>query len=826
MKIKCVRCGVKSSMALCPDCQVPHGGVVSSKSFESNLPSISDLKGGLTEVIDETKVLIAQGRQWIKGDMKRYTTVKNWNIAFDKGGALTLAKDTVLAILPLIIAGFIAAKIFISMVDFPSALPIPAGTISKAVGLWILNLAMGVGVSVTGSATVLGVGASAGGTVRVIASGLTLILIFLLVRKSRSRAREGNFTLNPQSEILGTSAVLALVAFFLTSLTGNDIVKTVDVNGLSLTAGGSVSVDIYSLLYGPLIISTIAVLLGSYSVKNQKKISETMDHTVSFFMGTIGFAAIAALFFLIKERDLLIIPAFIVAAPTAVLVALVAASGVPLINSDKSGNLNLLQDSTGNPVDLLHPSPSLGIYVVGVILTLILIGGVMGFRMDPRSFTARSSWRVALAIVGATTVLNFFLMFYAFGDAGSAFGDIGSKSMAVLAHPLYLIPASLIWAGAFISGARYLTPFLAEYAPTLASTYLPKVRLNLSEYYKAVTLFNIENLSPLEKQTKAMKVAIVKGYSKKVGLVAAAIFIVLGPANNTIAQRLSSPESAVENFYSAMAGNDAGGALSHVSFDRTMAYDGLLTDAVLKGYESKPTLVSIEIEPMEKSSMYADARIKYSLDGDQRSVVVPLVRDTTNKLYKIFPVWKVGSDALRVISTSAMTDSSTQYAGVSIPKGTTSAYLFPGIVNYKSEDDFYLTEGKYEIPLDPYSSIGFSTDKDGFKDGAAAAFERRVRASVQACNQDYTTEDQKCPRFNQNGYPIITVSLDSVLNLSVSYLNRDSTGEYSFYISMNGTLTYRDNLDGPLKTDTYNITSITGRLSPEDGYQSLRWSVY
>ena len=824
MKIKCVRCGAKSKMALCSECLPPDVNVTQKQiSARQALPTLADVKSGLREALDESKELITQARTWVKNDMKTYTNTKNWNIKFDKTGSLRLAKDTAIAILPLIIIGFIAAKILLAKIPFSGTLP--AGEISKAAALWILNLAMGVGISLSASASAGFVSASGGGTVRIIASGLTLLLAYLLIRKSRARAAEGTFTLNPQTEILGTAAFLSVASFLLTALTGNSFSKGLDINDIPINGSISISVDFYSLFIGPLIISAIVVLLGSYAVNNQKKISEILSQTLAFFLGATALVALVVLVVAIKDRQFSYIPIFLATGPTLMLVTLVGGSGVPLLNTAGDKVITLMRSSNGTPVDISHPNLTLALYLVIVLAAIALVGAIAGFRVDPRIYTVRTATRIILSITGVTLFLNFFLMFYAFGSGSAAFGlASGSQSIAVFAHPLYLIPASLLWGLVYLVGARHLTPLLAERVPFVAEQVLPRLRITMSGYYQG-SIASLEDLSPLEKQTRAMQAEKLKAIAKKVALVAVAIFIVLGPANNAISQRLSSPQSAVEGFYSAIAANDAGAALSKVSLPPSEAYEGLLTDKALQAYSEKPVVKSIEILPMQKGSPFATAQVKYTLDGLEYVGEVALVKDTAHKLFGIFPVWKVGPYSLQQISTNAMTDNSTQFSGISIPKGTTELLLFPGVITYKYEDEFYKNEGSYEIPIDSNHSIRFTTDTDGFKDGATVAVEKLVRASIAACNENYTREKFECPGFYQGGTPIQTYSLDTVLNLTVSALSRNEIGEYAFRIAFNGNLRYREYDSGPLKTDSYNVYSIS-YLVPEDGYRGVQWRVY
>ena len=798
-------------MALCPACLPADATAqtVATTSVVDTLPTLSEVKGGVIVAIDETKQLISKGLTWLKANSKRLSQYKNWNIAFDKTGFLALAKDTAVAVLPLIILGFVSAKILLGRIEILDGLA--SGELAKAAAFWALNFALGIGITVSGTASVSIFSASAGGTARLIASGLTILLTYLLIRKSRARAAEGKFTLNAQTEIVGTAAVLSFISFALTSLTAKAFGGGSDVRGISVSGSISVFVDFYSLFIGPLIISTIAVLLGSYAVKKQKKISDSLNQSVAFLLGATAVVSVVVILAALKEREFSIIPAYLALAPTVVLGVLIGASGVPIINT-ASDNPVLLMNS-----DLTHPTLSLFLYLGLLLIALLLIGTVMGFRIDPRTYTARNSTRIVLSITGIVLFLNFFFMFYAFGDASAVF-DLASssESIAIFANPLFLIPASLMWGAVYVFGARYLTPIAAEMVPSLVSKVIPKLRISISEYYLQ-TPVAAQELTPLQKQTKTMQVAKAKSFAKKGVLIVAAFFIITGPANDFVANKLSSPTSAVNGFFNSLTANNAGAALSHVNITEEMS-TALLTDEVLAAYLHKPKVTSIEV--MDSSQDYANVRVAYTLNGVNETADLSLVRDSENKRYKIFPVWKISGDILRGVYTKNFDGLTIKFGNVVVPKDSLTTYLFPGIVRTSSEDPIYTTTNEVILPANPYDDIRYESDEATLNSGALAYIEELARTSISECNGLSENPWNECPIYQD----VTTRILKTVENFTVTNIQAINSG-YSFTLTFDGTITDTNPSTGVSKNRPYNYIA-TCYLSSEDGFRAIYWASY
>jgi hypothetical protein len=811
MKIKCVRCGAKSKMALCPQCLPPDvtAQTIAAGSVVESLPTLSEVKGGAIVAIDETKQLISKASTWLKANSKRLSQYKNWNIAFDKTGFLALAKDTAVGVLPLIILGFVSAKILLGRIEVLDGLA--SGELAKAAAFWALNFALGIGITVSGTASAYFISASAGGTARLIASGLTILLTYLLIRKSRARAAEGKFTLNAQTEIVGTAAVLSFISFALTSLTARAFGGGTDIRGIPISGSISVFVDFYSLFIGPLIISTIAVLLGSYAVKKQKKISDSLNQSVAFLLGATAVVTVIVVLAALKEREFTVIPVFLAVAPTVVLGVLVGASGVPIINTASDNPVLLMTP------DITHPTLSLFLYLSLLLIALLLIGTVMGFRIDPRSYTARNSTRIVLSITGIVLFLNFFLMFYAFGDASALF-DLASSSetIAIFANPLYLIPASLLWGAVYVFGARYLTPIAAELAPILVSKVIPKLRISISEYYLQ-TPEPRDELTPLQKQTKTMQATKAKSIAKKGVLVVAAFFIITGPANDFVANKLSSPTSAVSGFFNSLTANNAGAALSHVNISEELSTD-LLTDEVLAAYLHKPKVISIEV--MDSSQDYANVRVAYTLNGVSATADLSLVKDSENKRYKIFPVWKISESILRAVNTKSFDGLTIKFGNVVVPKDSLTTYLFPGIVRTSSEDPIYTTSNEVILPANPYDDIRYEYGESNFNSGALAYIEELARTNISECNGLAENPRNECPIYQD----VTTRVLKTVENFTVTNIQVTNSG-YSFTLTFDGTLTDTNPSTGVSKNRPYNY-SATCYLSSEDGYRAIYWATY
>lgn len=807
-------------MALCNECLPPDLTVqtITTPSVKESLPTRSDVKAGLVVAIDETKQLSTTGRTWLKANFKSLTKYKNWNIAFDKAGLLTLAKDTALAVLPLLILGFISAKFFLSQV--PELDSLPTGGITQAAAFWMLNFALGIGLTLSGNASVGFITGSGTGTVRLIASGLTVLLAYLLIRKSRARAEQGTFAMNPQSEIVGTAALLSFFSIALTSLKANAFSGGADLGYISAGGSISISVDFYSLLLGPLIVSAIVVLLGSYAIKNKKKISDALNQSIAFFVGAIALSTIVVVLVALKEREISIIPTFLVLAPTLVLVGLSAISGVPLMNT--GGDVDsFLTSSNGTPIDITQPTFSLVLYFGLLLIVLILIGTVMGFRIDPRTYTARNSTRIVLTISGIVLFLNFFFMFYAFGDASGAFGAVSNtESMAIFANPLLLLPVSLLWGTVYVFGARYLTPIAAEMAPILVSKVLPKLRISISDYYLQTPEAGVE-LTPLQKQTQTMKTAKAKSIAKKAVLVGIAFFIITGPANNFISNKVSSPTSAVNGFFDSLQSNDAAGALGHVSISTSDSSSELLTDKLLTNYIHKPELTSVEI--LNAGPDYATAQVEYTLNGESHSAELSLIKDSENKLLKVFPVWKISQDILRQMTTNSYDGATASYGEVAISAKTSSVFLFPGVVRYKYEDPIYSKEIDYSLLLSPYDEINYETGKAAVKADAETYIAKRVRAIIADCNTGVENSKYPCPEFQLGWFQTIkNQNLKTVENLQITNIREFPSG-YSFDLFFDGQMSYPDASTGNTINTSYTYRATT-YLNNTDSFMAINWA--
>jgi hypothetical protein len=815
MKIKCVRCGAKSKMALCNECLPPDLTVqtITTPSVKESLPTRSDVKAGLVVAIDETKQLSTTGRTWLKANFKSLTKYKNWNIAFDKAGLLTLAKDTALAVLPLLILGFISAKFFLSQV--PELDSLPTGGITQAAAFWILNFALGIGLTLSGNASVGFITGSGTGTVRLIASGLTVLLAYLLIRKSRARAEQGTFAMNPQSEIVGTAALLSFFSIALTSLKANAFSGSADVGYVSAGGSISISVDFYSLLLGPLIVSAIVVLLGSYAIKNKKKISDALNQSIAFFVGAIALSTIVVVLVALKEREISIIPTFLVLAPTLVLVGLSAISGVPLMNTGGDAD-SFLTSSNGTPIDITQPTFSLVLYFGLLLIVLLLIGTVMGFRIDPRTYTARNSTRIVLTISGIVLFLNFFFMFYAFGDASGAFGAISNtESMAIFANPLLLLPVSLLWGTVYVFGARYLTPIAAEMAPILVSKVLPKLRISISDYYLQTPEAGVE-LTPLQKQTQTMKTAKAKSIAKKAVLVGIAFFIITGPANNFISNKVSTPTSAVSGFFDSLADNDAAGALGHLTTLDDQMNKEFLTDKVLDNYLHKPQVTSVEI--LDSGEEWAEITVEYTLNSNPHTARMSLVRNSENKLFGLFPVWKISQGVLSRVETSSYDGNSVTFGGVAVPTKTFSILLFPGVVESTYEDPIYTKKYNYTLLVDPYDEVRYELKDAALKADAVALIEKLARKSITECNQMTENPQYTCTYYQE----VKTTTLDSVENFTVTDIQESDSGYY-FTLDFDLELNYTNPSTGITQTIDYHYNR-TAYLDRSNSFTALRWS--
>jgi hypothetical protein len=312
-----------------------------------------------------------------------------------------------------------------------------------------------------------------------------------------------------------------------------------------------------------------------------------------------------------------------------------------------------------------------------------------------------------------------------------------------------------------------------------------------------------------------MQAAKAKSIALKGAIVVAALFIITGPANHAIANKLSSPTSAVNGFFDALTANDAAAALSNVNITDFEASKGLLTDEVLKNYLHKPKVTSVEIT--QSDADYASATVEYSLNGELLTADLSLAKDSEHKLYKIFPVWKISQAVLKRVDIAAIDGKKIKFSNVDLPTDSSIGYVFPGIALKTYVDPIKSKVDELRIPAEPYQDITYKDGQLISMPGAEAYIEKIARANIIECNGMSENLVNECPLPQD----VNTRKLDTVEHFTVTEISWTYSG-YSFRLTFDGTMSVSDPSTGSSKSIPYTYDS-TCYLRALDGYGAIYW---
>ena len=835
MRIKCIRCGARSRLALCPDCQVEGSTITeTSRSLRDRIPSPADIKYTSKEILAELKFLLAKGRLWLRGNYKTLWSYSTWNIRFSKSDSIQILKDTALTLLPFLIALFIGSKILLAVAPYIPFLPIDQ--LGAAVVAWLFNFTLGIGLHVDAGAGLKGLNLGGIGLdFRFVVSSLTALVVFLLARKSRQRAEKNELAINPQSEIVGVGATLIGISFILTMLSPKGIAGSAGLGPIEV--GGSISVtqEFFSLLFGPMLIAALSVGFGSYRYKRMQsyesnfllvsKFLKSMVILVGMLVAYSSFSAKSAADFII----------FLLMIPTITLWVLAWASGVPLGSSEYLPTELIRFPGSAELSTFANLNLTTLIAFLSLLTLIACVGTIAGLTMQPKEFNLVKNVRATISTVLSIAAINLFLVGFTIvkGSGGAELLEninislFGSKGAGLyLPNPLLLAIVSALWFLAFLAGARYLSPRFAATIPDFLLKYSAKVRIHLSAHYQDLCeQKSISALNPLDKQTRLIKVGIVKKWAKRGALVAVAFFLVTGPLNRTISDRLSSPESAIAGFFEGIEANDSSKALGYTDFTEYPdgPYTGTLSDDALKSYQAKYEFVSLELLPDESNEDTRRYKVLLRLDGSDETEYMTVYRDSDDKNLLLFPKWTLANDLMATLFSNSSPGMIRTIGDVEIPAKIPSAYLFPGRVAISGGDNFGATSYLFEVGLD--QDITEISSTTTIKAGSEETLKKLVLEALENCNN--STEDYsdfcagssvftKQPKFR---YP---------RDLTISDITRSAdASDVRYYFNLGFTARYEETsaFDGSVrKTPNSVFAGIRSYIDLSESPQRIRFN--
>ena len=835
MKIKCIRCGARSRLALCPDCQVEGSTITeTSKTFRDFIPSPADIKYTSKDVLAELKFLFSKGRLWVQENYKTLWSYSTWNIRFSKNDSIQILKDTALTLLPFLVALFIGSKILVTAAPYVPFLPIDK--LGAAIVAWLFNFTLGIGLHVDAGAGLKGLNLGGIGVdFRLVVSSLSALIIFLLARKSRQRAERGELAINPQSEIVGVGATLIGISFILTMLSPKEVSGSAALGPVEV--GGSISVtqEFFSMLIGPMLIAALSVGFGSYRYMRMQS-SESNFSLVSKFLKSMAiFVGILVAYSSFSAKSAADFIIFLLMIPTITLWVLAWASGVPLGSSDRLPT-DLIRFPGSSELSTFANLNLTTLIVFLTLLTLIAcVGTIAGLTMQPKDFNLTKSVRATISTVLSIAAINLFLVGFTIAKGTGAaelleeinISFFGSKGPGLfLPNPLLLAIVSALWFLAFLAGARFLSPRFAATIPDFLLKHSAKVRIQLSTHYQDLCeQKSLGALNPLDKQTRLIKVGIVKKWAKRGALVAVALFLVTGPLNQTISNRLSSPESAISGFFEGIEANDSSKALSYLDFTEYPdgPFAGALSDDALKSYQAKYEFVSLELSPDDSSESVRYYKVQLRMDGSDDSVYIAAYRNFEKKKLLFFPQWTLSDELISAISNQTYSGVTRAIGDVDIPAKAGSAYLFPGRVVISDRDSFGATN--YLIDADLSRDIVDISSTTTVKAGSEETLKKLVLETLGNCNNSTEDYSDYCPtvaslvKQTKFRYP---------RDLVISNIERSSSGdEIRYYFNLGFTAGYEETsafFGGVSKTPNKVFTEIRAYINLSENPQRIRFN--
>ena len=827
MKLKCKECGRRSVLALCEDHRPENEKMpinFTSFAWVEELPKLKNLVPMVKSFVFAIIEVLKSNFPHAISFAKQYSKLKNWNFNFNKKDIILVCRETFISLIPLLIFSFIASTILIN--SLPGFVrEFLSGSSPLAVTFLILNLFLGVGLVASASASAelfsFSLGGEISNTIRFVISGLTCVMIYFLAKKARNRWQQSTFLMNKQTETLTTGLFLSAFTLLSNLFSSSILSGSKEISDYGIKAGVTTRPEILSLLWSPLVVA-IAITVLAY-VMEQKSMTNSFfaRQIVDFFKLIFIFAFASFILISIINRDFKTFLLFVLFLPTIALAGLAYFTGVPFIGLDNSsygGNSFFdLQVSS-----IFHPTIGLIFSIIISFISISILGALSGFRYEPSLYSIRDAAKFAIILSFTISVLALYLSVFSRGNGSALFDQVNTSSGGLIAPNIFILFfAAIFWGAAYKFGGRYLSNILSETSPSLIKKLLPRLKITPSEFYQVRLSESQSNLSsPLQIESRGLYWKRRFSLLKKLAPVALVVFIVTGPLNSFLAEKISSPATTIENFFDSYSLGNGQKVRNLMRFGDFNSGNEVYAEAV-ESYLAKPILRSYTIALDESNPNEATATVEYEIDGDINTHEIVLVRDPEEKKFGIFPTWKIIAMQLFRVDFNTGKGFQLKVGDTELDSKKGIQYLLPGKFKIVLESPFGMTSKTYTVDLEGVSIL--NGGKTEISSQGRDRIINLIKSSLDSCNsQNFTPETPECPLVNTSRFQNFT--FDSFNDVALREVEVTSTS-ILFTVDFTGQLQFKDAYFGNVARGTYSTSGreIIGKINASDNFETIAW---
>ncbi|BBX36053.1 hypothetical protein MMAG44476_03262 [Mycolicibacterium mageritense DSM 44476 = CIP 104973] len=304
---------------------------------------------------------------------------------------------------------------------------------------------------------------------------------------------------------------------------------------------------------------------------------------------------------------------------------------------------------------------------------------------------------------------------------------------------------------------------------------------------------------PGGKRNKALIVTLIAGAAVLLVIVVVVAFVLIGRGGGGSSD---SAGAAVQGYLEALANGDAEAALSYGA-DQPASKE-LLTDEILKQQIEKAPISNIRILGDDSKNAIGMGQVHVTANfGDQ-------VSDATLMLKKHDGKWKLDSAAVRLDYTTQSTISkgAETLTAFGKPVGTSVVYMFPGFVDWGSNNSNLKVDGK-PLLLDAmatYSSSFTTMPKFELSDSAHSSIVAAIKTILDDCARSRALSPPGCPQSLYEYGAVdgsVTWQAPSADGAKITFSDYDLTASISYSGSFGYSVQTRD---GPVTgSETFNL---------------------
>lgn len=244
---------------------------------------------------------------------------------------------------------------------------------------------------------------------------------------------------------------------------------------------------------------------------------------------------------------------------------------------------------------------------------------------------------------------------------------------------------------------------------------------------------------PGGKRNKALIVTLIAGAAVLLVIVVVVAFVLIGRGGGGSSD---SAGAAVQGYLEALANGDAEAALSYGA-DQPASKE-LLTDEILKQQIEKAPISNIRILGDDSKNAIGMGQVHVTANfGDQAS-------DTTLMLKKAGGKWKLDTAAVRLdfFSRSSTSKGAATLTAFGKPVGTSVMYVFPGFIDWGSDNKNLKVEGKPLLldTLSSYTSAFTTMPEIALSDSAHASIVSNIKTLLDDCAHSRALSPPGCPQ--------------------------------------------------------------------------------